>query len=49
MRAVFVWIQTDQNVGQLKAQSLLNLQVVQKPKSILGDSLLKMGTFTGMI
>jgi len=29
MRAVFVWIQTDQNVGLSKARSLLNLQVIQ--------------------
>ena len=49
MRAIFVWIQIDQDVGQSKAQSLLNLQVVQKPKSILGDSTLKMESFIGTI
>jgi hypothetical protein len=49
MKAVFVWIQIDQDVGQSKGQSLLNLQVVQKPKSILEDSTLKTEIFIGMI
>ena len=49
MKVVFVWIQIDQNVGQSKGQNLLNLQVVQKPKSILEDSILKMESFIGMI
>jgi len=49
MRAVFVWIQIDQNVGQSKALNLLNIQMVQKPKSILEDSTLKMEIFIGMI
>ena len=38
-----------QDVGQSKAQSLLNLQVVRKPKPILEDSTLKMESFIGMI
>ncbi|GEM_PF-1620347 len=45
MRAVFVWIQIDQNVGQLKAQNQLNIQVVRKPKSMLEVSKLKITTF----
>jgi len=49
MRAIFAWIQIDQDVGLSKAQSLLNLQVDRKPKSILEGSTLKMETFIGMI
>ena len=44
-----MYIQTDQNVGQKKALNLLNLLVVQKPKSTLWDSTLKTENFIGMI
>ena len=45
MRAVFVQIQIDLGFGPSKAQKLLNLQVVQKLKSIFEDSTLKMEIF----
>jgi hypothetical protein len=48
MRVVFVWIQIDQNIERLKAQRLLNLQVVQKLKSF-ENSTLKTKSFMGMI
>jgi hypothetical protein len=43
MKAIFVLTQINQNVGLLKARSLL--KVVLKPKSILEDSTLKIKNF----
>jgi hypothetical protein len=37
------------SVGRSTAQTRLNLQVVQKPKSILEDFTLKVKSFMGMI
>ena len=49
MKVIFVYILIDKDVGQYKDQSLSNLQVVLKLKSILETSTLKMKNFRGMI
>jgi len=47
-KSSFLWIKINQNVWQLKAKNRLNLLVIQKPKSILSDILLKK-SYTDMI
>lgn len=47
-KSSFLWNKINQNVWQLKAKNRLNLLVIQKPKSILSDILLKK-SYTDMI